>query len=511
MEEYIKLLDLPEEFDLNILKKAYREKVKQYHPDKASNEAERIGFEATMKKLNEANDYLKEYLENHDGKYSSSYQEQSYDNSYDESEYESENQEYKEYESDSTDVEDYDDEADEVQEYEQETENQEELIHKNWAYVYIDKKSFGGHLYFYRDKLYFVTDEYNNEQFDLRIEISKISDIEKLSFDGLLIKEKNGDTTEFSFFNRGYVVKLLFQMFMEDGNSLARNCSAFDNMNRQYDESVEQPPNIEHIFDMSKKIEALGWTKTFAIWCWELSKKNFSIIPSIIKGLIKAIFRVCVIPYILANLIFLLMIVINPNIEWDLGLVLFCIFAFAAIFPNKLLFNKKLILSLVCLLSITVFVFGMDCADNFIEKIEQEQKTKVQNEQTNPVDSTGQNQIPVQKQETQNQQTQNQPQTEQSLKIKQIRTDYLNSVIIKAKKEFASWQFPDTGYVKIKFKVSNTGQLLSYEIVESSGYKIMDDFAIKSLKAAAPFKPFPSEISNAFVNITYTFEIKPNN
>ena len=40
MEEYIKLLDLPDEFDLDDLKKAYRKKVLQYHPDKAANEAE---------------------------------------------------------------------------------------------------------------------------------------------------------------------------------------------------------------------------------------------------------------------------------------------------------------------------------------------------------------------------------------------------------------------------------------------------------------------------------------
>ena len=70
MEEYIKLLDLPDEFDLADLKKAYHKKVLQYHPDKASNEAERVGYEALMKKLNEAYDYLKDYLEGNNGKYS---------------------------------------------------------------------------------------------------------------------------------------------------------------------------------------------------------------------------------------------------------------------------------------------------------------------------------------------------------------------------------------------------------------------------------------------------------
>ncbi len=69
MEEYIKLLDLPDEFDFAILKKSYRKKVMIFHPDKAKDEAQRAEFEAMMKKLNAANDYLKEYLERHDGKY----------------------------------------------------------------------------------------------------------------------------------------------------------------------------------------------------------------------------------------------------------------------------------------------------------------------------------------------------------------------------------------------------------------------------------------------------------
>ena len=74
MEEYIKLLDLPDEFDLKDFKKAYKNKILKYHPDKASNEAERIAYEALTKKLNEANEYLKEYLKNHGGKYYNTFQ-----------------------------------------------------------------------------------------------------------------------------------------------------------------------------------------------------------------------------------------------------------------------------------------------------------------------------------------------------------------------------------------------------------------------------------------------------
>ena len=51
MEEYIKLLELPEEFDLNDLKMAYRKKVLQYHPDKATNEVEALEYKNIYKLL----------------------------------------------------------------------------------------------------------------------------------------------------------------------------------------------------------------------------------------------------------------------------------------------------------------------------------------------------------------------------------------------------------------------------------------------------------------------------
>ena len=91
MEEYIKLLELPDEFDAAMLKKAYRNKVMKFHPDKAKNENERIEFEALMKKLNEANEYLKEYLETHNGKYSrkeeTQFKSENYSKNYNEEEY----------------------------------------------------------------------------------------------------------------------------------------------------------------------------------------------------------------------------------------------------------------------------------------------------------------------------------------------------------------------------------------------------------------------------------------
>lgn len=125
MEDYIKLLDLnPEEFNLADLKKAYRKKVLQYHPDKAANEAERIGYEATMKKLNEANAYIKEYLENHEGRYSKSEYYNTNSSSDDTEEYTTEDNTYSDEETE--DESSYEEEKEEESEYYDEEETEEE-------------------------------------------------------------------------------------------------------------------------------------------------------------------------------------------------------------------------------------------------------------------------------------------------------------------------------------------------------------------------------------------------
>lgn len=126
MEEYIKLLELPDEFYIDDLKRAYRNKVLQYHPDKASNEAERIGYEATMKKLNEANAYIKEYLENHGGKYSKLEYYNTSSNSNDDTTY---SEESAEEETEET----YEDNDDEEVEEEYDDENSEEALEDDKA------------------------------------------------------------------------------------------------------------------------------------------------------------------------------------------------------------------------------------------------------------------------------------------------------------------------------------------------------------------------------------------
>lgn len=173
MEEYIKLLELPEEFDLSDLKKAYRKKVLKYHPDKAGNEAERIGYEALMKKLNEANEYLKEYLEQHGGRYTKATQNDTYSNNTEDTQKENheEPQEETSYNED-----------DEAEDYEEDTPQQTEPVYKSIAIHSIDYKLvFNGKLYLYPDRLIFESNANVIKKYTKVIWLSKIKELRKVN------------------------------------------------------------------------------------------------------------------------------------------------------------------------------------------------------------------------------------------------------------------------------------------------------------------------------------------
>ena len=79
------------------------------------------------------------------------------------------------------------------------------------------------------------------------------------------------------------------------------------------------------------------------------------------------------------------------------------------------------------------------------------------------------------------------------------------------------WQYPEvarvnglSGSLKINFAVDKTGKLKDVVLLESSGYKFFDDAAMKALKDAAPFAPFPDTWDVERLNIegTFIYEIK---
>lgn len=74
------------------------------------------------------------------------------------------------------------------------------------------------------------------------------------------------------------------------------------------------------------------------------------------------------------------------------------------------------------------------------------------------------------------------------------------------------WQYPPQaaergifGDLYIKFSIDKKGKLISIELVRTSGYRMLDDAAIKALKDAQPFWPLPEDWQKESLTITGHF------
>jgi protein TonB len=80
-----------------------------------------------------------------------------------------------------------------------------------------------------------------------------------------------------------------------------------------------------------------------------------------------------------------------------------------------------------------------------------------------------------------------------------------------------AWQYPDLalkyglqGKLLLEFIVLNTGELQSAVVLRSSGSHLLDDEALRAVKAAAPFKPIPPWLGKDRIDIIATFEYLDN-
>lgn len=496
MKEYIKLLDLPEEFDLADLKKAYRKKVLQYHPDKASNEAERIGYEATMKKLNEANAYLKEYLENHGGKYSKDTETYNYSDdsstqeTTDEFDYEENNEEeYSEYEDEYNEY----DEDDEYKEVEEDyTNTLHSLLYQSFAkYFKIYKGITTGTLYLYSNALHFESAGFEEKQISKTIYFDNIADIEKEGFSSTLKIIYNDNTSEkFTVYQCNAWIRVLYIALMKGNYQIARTSSAFDNMNRQYDNSDDPETEIEYFLDIPKWLDDWGWIKIFARWCIELNKQNFNVILDIIKGIFKLILRIILIPILISNCIEAI-VSIFYNLMWNYNLAIFLTAMSFSLLPNKLLFKKKILLVFLGFVVFFTYIYSGDFKFEIPINSNLSQQT-IQNEE--------------------NKTTNNDVTLNNSRELGQYMQDVQSSIK-------RNWVIPSEvsasgiNHIKITvaFTVFKDGRLIGEPKIKlSSGVERADELCIEAVKLTAPFKPLSPEINKDYIDMEFTFEATRN-
>jgi protein TonB len=79
------------------------------------------------------------------------------------------------------------------------------------------------------------------------------------------------------------------------------------------------------------------------------------------------------------------------------------------------------------------------------------------------------------------------------------------------------WQYPELalryglqGKLMLQFAIRNNGELESASIVRSSGSHVLDEEAVRAVRAAAPFKPIPSWIGKNRIEIVASFEYLDN-
>lgn len=87
--------------------------------------------------------------------------------------------------------------------------------------------------------------------------------------------------------------------------------------------------------------------------------------------------------------------------------------------------------------------------------------------------------------------------------------DYLSRLKWRIEQE---WQYPEEaqrnrvgGELLLILTVNKAGVLTSLRLVESSGFPILDNEALRAVKAAAPFAPFPAYLGDEPWNIRATF------
>lgn len=79
------------------------------------------------------------------------------------------------------------------------------------------------------------------------------------------------------------------------------------------------------------------------------------------------------------------------------------------------------------------------------------------------------------------------------------------------------WVYPSeaakremSGTLTLRFRISRDGKLMTARVVDGSGHEILDYAAIKAVKEAGPFDPFPANIDKDKLSILATFIYSPN-
>lgn len=88
---------------------------------------------------------------------------------------------------------------------------------------------------------------------------------------------------------------------------------------------------------------------------------------------------------------------------------------------------------------------------------------------------------------------------------------FMKNLQEKIKRNWNPPQVNSAQKVVVKMKIAKDGQLLSVNIIKSSGVQIVDNAAMYAVRASAPFNPLPADCKEPSVDVEFTFDYNVNN
>ncbi len=84
--------------------------------------------------------------------------------------------------------------------------------------------------------------------------------------------------------------------------------------------------------------------------------------------------------------------------------------------------------------------------------------------------------------------------------------EYMQEVKFRLRKNWNPPDFMEIGHIKVLFKISRNGRILSLSVIESSGDNIYDESALEAVRKSAPFEKFPENTTREMITVNYTFD-----
>lgn len=107
------------------------------------------------------------------------------------------------------------------------------------------------------------------------------------------------------------------------------------------------------------------------------------------------------------------------------------------------------------------------------------------------------------------------PETEDTINLNTQDKRYSSYAAVVKERLMGHWTYPKEaldnlveGHLYVLFSLNRTGHLQGIKVTEPSGHEILDNEAVRTIQAAAPFPPFPGSVTVARLNIQARFDYR---